>query len=118
MPTKHFTAFISYSHSDGEQLALDLQQKITSNDKEQNITFWQDHSQMKYGQWSKQIEEAIVAVDFLIIIITPGALASSNCKDEWMYARRNGVAVLPINGKPNDPEFFNTFPGWLKKEHI
>src|SRR4051794_14794982 len=73
---------------------------------------------MKYGQWSKQIEEAIDAVEFLIMLITPGALTSPNCKDEWMYARKKGVPVLPVNGKPNDPEFYNSFPNWLKKQQI
>jgi hypothetical protein len=118
MPAKQFTAFISYSHADGEELAKALQQKINADAKGKEITFWQDYSQMKYGQWSKQIEDAIDAVEFLIMLITPGALASPNCKDEWMHARKKGIAVLPVNGKPGDPDFYNNFPNWLKKQHI
>ena len=118
MPIKHFTAFISYSHKDGEELAKELQHKINADDRGNAITFWQDYSQMKYGQWSKQIENAIDAVEFLIMLITPAALASPNCKDEWMYARKKGVAVLPVNGKPDDADFYHSFPNWLKKQHI
>ncbi len=118
MPAKQFTTFISYSHADAEQLAVQLKQKINTDERGKAITFWQDHIHMKYGLWSKQIEEAIDSVEFLIMLITPGALASPNCKDEWMYARKRGVAVLPVNGNPDDPKFYNSFPNWLKKQHI
>src|SRR5690349_15786434 len=118
MPAKEFTAFISYSHADGEELAQTLRQKINNDLRGKEITFWQDYSQMKYGQWSKQIENAINAAEFLIMLITPAALASPNCKNEWMYARKNGVAVLPVNGKPDDPGFYKNFPNWLKRHHI
>ena len=73
------------------------------------ITFWQDYSQMKYGKWSKQIEEAIDAVEFLIMVITLAALDSPNCKDEWMYARKKGVPVLPVNYGPNDSKFYKSY---------
>jgi WD40 repeat protein len=118
MSFKQFSAFISYAHLDGEALASALRDQVHLDPRGRSITFWQDYDRIKYGQWTKQIEEAIDSSDFLILLITPAALASSNCKNEWMYARKNGVAILPINGRPNDSSFYDSFPNWLKRQHI
>src|SRR5690349_8577404 len=110
MPTKKFTAFISYAHTDGKELAEELKQKINADSKGREITFWQDDSHMKYGPWGRQIEEVMDEVEFIIMLITPGALKSSNCNDEWIKARKKGVAVLPVNSRPKDENFYNSFP--------
>src|SRR3954452_21245270 len=110
MSQKKYTAFISYSHQDGDEFALKLKRKITNDPRGKEIIFWQDYDNMQYGQWSRQIEEAIDAVEFLIMIITPKALLSSNCKEEWIYARLQGVCILPVNGLPDNPAFINKFP--------
>jgi len=100
MPKKEYNAFISYSHQDGEEFAEELRQRITNHHRGREFTFWQDYDNLQYGHWSRQIEEAIDAIEFFIMIITPKALLSSNCKEEWMYARRRGVCILPVNGLP------------------
>ena len=48
--------------------------------------------------WWKQVTEAIDSVDFLILVMTPAALATGNVQKEWRYARQQGVCVYPIKG--------------------
>jgi hypothetical protein len=115
---KQYTAFISYSHMDGETFAEQLRKRILDDERGEGITFWQDYSDMRSGNWSTQIEEAINAVEFLIMIITPAALASGNCKDEWIYARKKGICIMPVNGLPEQGDFYKQFPAWLKPAHV
>lgn len=118
MPTQAYTAFISYSHTDGENFAQELKKKIAKDKKGKEVLFWHDSADMHSGNWSRQIETAIEQCEFLIMVITPVALLSPNCKDEWIYARKKGVMILPVNGLPADKDFYKQFPKWLEPQHI
>ena len=84
MSANRYSVFISYSHKDGIVLAREITTKIAEDKRGIGITFWKDDDSLHYGQWTRQIEEAIEAVEFMIMVLTPAALASSNCKEEWM----------------------------------
>ena len=114
---RQYSAFISYSHEDGEALAKGLQQRISTDPRGKGITFWQDYTNMHSGGWNRQIESAIESSEFLIMIITPSALLSPNCKDEWIFARKKGVSILPVTDL-TDKHFYKQFPKWLETQHI
>ena len=118
MPTQPYTAFISYSHSDGEAFAEELKKRIANDEKGREVSIWQDLTNIHMGTWNRQIETAIEQCEFLVMVITPGALQSPNCKDEWIYARKKGVTILPVNGLPAEKEFYKQYPKWLHPQHI
>src|SRR5208282_2600718 len=43
--------------------------------------------------WSKQIEEALDHVRFLVIVITPAAMQSEMTRKEWRYARQRSTSI-------------------------
>ena len=118
MPSQTYTAFISYSHQDGETFAEELKKRIANDEKGKEVSFWYDITNIHMGTWNRQIEIAIEQCEFLIMVITPKALLSPNCKDEWIYARKKGVMIMPVNGLPDDKEFYKQFPKWLEPQHI
>ena len=68
--------------------------------------------------WWKQITDAIDSVDFLILVMTPAALASGNVQKEWRYARQQGVCVYPVKGTPDAELQFAQMPRWMSKAHF
>src|SRR6266704_1605656 len=87
--------FISYARADGEIFARQLRAEIEQVD----IPCWMDRYGMEGGQaWWQQITEALDTVEFLVLILTPQALRSKNVREEWRYARQQGVCVYPVKG--------------------
>ncbi len=82
------------------------------------VRLWQDRRDMEGGVgWWRQIEEALKCVEFLVIVMTPGALISDVTRKEWRAARQAGVCVFPVKGPGFD--FDNPqVPGWMKRTHI
>src|SRR5215831_14941508 len=109
-------AFLSYARSDGETFAAALRERLES--ELPDVTLWQDRARMEGGVgWWKQITEALDQVEFLLMIITPGAMASDVAQKEWRYARQQGVRICPIMGVPAAEVDFALLPPWMRKVH-
>lgn len=107
--------FISYARSDGEAFAVALRQRLEREEPE--ITLWQDRARMEGGKdWWRQITEALDAVQFMMLVMTPGALASPIVRQEWQYARQRGVCVYPVIGAPGLD--FSAMPRWMASAHF
>lgn len=108
--------FISYARSDGETFASKLREHL--NREEPEITLWQDRSEMEGGVgWWRQITRALDAVQFLVLIMTPTAIASPMVQREWRYARQQGVCIYPVLGLPSDEIDFSHLPRWMRRIH-
>jgi WD40 repeat protein len=110
-------AFISYARGDGEAFASSLRERIECEHPQ--ITLWQDRERMEGGAgWWGQITEALDQVEFLVLVLTPGALGSGNVQKEWRYARQQGVRICPVLGVKPDQFDFASLPQWMRKAHF
>ena len=109
--------FLSYARADGEVRAADLRERLVR--EASDIEIKQDRLFLEGGTgWWKQITDAIDSVEYLILVVTPAAMASGNVQREWRYARQQGVCVYPVKGAP-DPELqFARMPRWMRKAHF
>ena len=107
--------FISYRRSDGEAFATQLRKRLEREEPE--ITLWQDRARMEGGVgWRKQITDAIDAVQFMVLVMTPEAMESEVVRKEWRYARQQGVCIYPIKAAPNLD--FDRLPRWMRDAHF
>jgi predicted ATPase len=105
--------FISYARTDGEAFATDLRRRLEA----ESILVWQDRVGLEGGRdWWLQITEALDVVEFMALVITPGALQSDTVRREWHYARQEGVCVYPLRGSPEVE--FATLPQWMRDRHF
>ena len=87
--------FISYARGDGEAFAGTLRARLEAA----GIPLWQDRTGMEGGRdWWLQITAALDRVRFMVLVMTPAAMASELVRREWRYARQRGVAVYPVMG--------------------
>ena len=109
--------FLSYARQDGETRAADLRDRLTR--EAPDIPIKQDRLSLEGGTgWWKQLTDAIDSVEFLILLMTPAALASGNVQKEWRYARQQGVCVYPVKGAPDPDLHFAQMPRWMSKKHF
>src|SRR4051794_29433461 len=79
--------FVSYARRDGHEMAADLRARLAA----QGFSLWQDLADMEGGRdWWRQVTEAVDGVEHVLLVITPGALASEVVRREWRYARKQG----------------------------
>jgi len=105
--------FISYARKDGEEFALKLLQEIEA----ENIPCWLDRAEMKGGQdWWNQIKDALNVVEYLVLVMTPGAIKSEWTRKEWIYARQQGVCVFPVIAAQGLD--FKSLPRWMRDVHF
>lgn len=105
--------FLSYARSDGEGYARALTDRLRAED----VPLWRDREGMEGGRdWWQQITAAIDAVDYLVLVMTPAALASALVRREWRYARQRGVAVYPVKASPVLD--FDALPRWMRSAHF
>jgi hypothetical protein len=87
--------FLSYARADGENPATELRERLAN--EAPDIEIKQDRFFLEGGiGWWKQVTEAIESVEFVILIVTPCAMASGNVQKEWRYARQQGVCIYPV----------------------
>ncbi|MBZ5624484.1 MAG: TIR domain-containing protein [Acidobacteriia bacterium] len=109
--------FLSYARADGELRAADLRERLAR--EASDIVIWQDRLFLEGGRgWWKQVTDAIDSVEFLILLMTPAALASGNVQKEWRYARQQGVCVYPVKGAPDSELAFPQMPRWMRNAHF
>jgi TIR domain len=105
--------FISYARTDGEDFARELCTDL----EEKSIPSWLDRIGLEGGRdWWQQIKDALDVVEFLVLVMTPAAMQSKMVREEWRYARQQGVCVYPVKGKP-DLEF-KRLPHWMRSAHF
>jgi WD40 repeat protein len=113
----HPRVFISYARNDGEAFATRLRQRLEQEHPE--ITLWQDRARMEGGVgWWNQITEALDKVRFMVLMMTPAALASPIVQKEWRYARQQGVCVYPVKGVHDTQLDFRMMPTWMSSVHV
>jgi hypothetical protein len=86
--------FLSYARADGELQAADLRQRLAQ--EAPDIVVKYDRLFLEGGRdWWRQVAEAIKDVHFLLLLMTPAALASGNVEKEWRHARQRVSASIP-----------------------
>jgi WD40 repeat protein len=101
--------FVSYARSDGEAFACQLRERL----EREGIPLWRDREGMEGGRdWWLQIAEALDKVEFMVLVMTPAAMASAVVRKEWRHARQKGVAVYPVIGAANLD--FAALPRWMR----
>jgi len=105
---------VSYARRDGADFSRTLSERLA---KEHGFTVWRDLSQLEGGtDWWQQITDAIRRVEYVILVITPAALESRIVRDEWRFARTQGVCVIPVIGAPGLD--FGNLSGWMQRRHF
>jgi WD40 repeat protein len=105
--------FVSYARADAE-LGRTLTERLA---RDHGFTIWRDLADLEGGtDWWRQITDAIDHVEYLVLIMTPAALGSHVVREEWRYARRHGVCVIPVMGEPTLD--FAELPEWMRRTHF
>jgi hypothetical protein len=96
------SVFLSYARADGEIRAAELRDRLKLQAPDTDIK--QDRLFLEGGVgWWKQITDAIDSVDFLILLMTPAAIASGNVEKEGATPVNEASAFIPSKdrGIPN-----------------
>jgi TIR domain/NB-ARC domain len=109
--------FLSYAREDGEAFKDHLRNLLAAEAPEIVIKHDRDLLDGGVGWWN-QLRDAIDSVEFLILVMTPVAMQSANCRKEWQYARQQGVCVYPVMGAPKSQLDFSAIPRWMSKAHF
>ena len=89
--------FVSYARADGADIASRLVRDLGVA----GIEAWLDRRELYGGlAWRRQIVDAIGEAAYLVLVLTPSALASDVVAWEWQTARRLGACVLPVRADP------------------
>jgi hypothetical protein len=108
--------FLSYARRDGRPLVTWLRRRLEL--EHPDIRLWQDLTDMEGGHsWWAQITEALDAVEIMVLVLTPGAVASPIVRQEWQYARQRGVRIYPVTGTHGPRPDFQAMPRWMSKVH-
>ncbi len=107
--------FISYAREDGERFASSLRERLEKEAPDAG-TIWQDRARMEGGRpWWLQIAGALDAARYLVSVMTPKAVESPVVRQEWEYARKQGVCLYPVIAAPFD---FEALPPWMARLHF
>jgi WD40 repeat protein len=110
--TRSARVFLSYARADGEDFARKLREDLEAA----GIPCWMDRFGMEGGHdWWLQIVEALNQVEFMVLVMTPAAIQSPNVRDEWRYARQQGVCIYPVKAAPKLD--YSSLPRWMHKVH-
>lgn len=100
--------FLSYARADGLAAAGALRQELS----DMGVSVWRDLEEMRGGlDWRAQLRQALAAVDVVVVLLTPGAVASANVAWEWQGALFLNKRVIPLLIAPCD------VPDELRKLH-
>jgi len=91
------TVFISYARADGLDAAAALRSQLT----DAGLTVWRDLEEMRGGRaWKEQLRAALRRVDAVVVLLTPGAVASPTVEWEWENALTLQKPLLPLLIQP------------------
>jgi len=94
VPVSH-KVFISYGRKDAETVA----NKLSADLEALGHNVWLDREQIRTGaSWEEQIENAVLACDYFISLLTPHAVRRPDgiCLDEISLARYNNRRIIPL----------------------
>lgn len=91
--------FLSYSHADMAWFQA-LAPHLKALKRGFGLNVWTDHQILAGTQWEQRIADAIAAADVLVLLVSPGFIASDYVWDKELpaiRARRDaGALVLPV----------------------
>jgi len=89
--------FISHAKKDGRLFALELHDALEID----GFQAWFDEKDIEPGaNWDDSIDAAIRACVGMIVVMTPGSVASQVCKDEINLAINLGKPIIPLKITP------------------
>ena len=96
--------FVSYSHQD-----QDFAQQLVNDLRTAGATVWYDVSGVGYGDFIDRIDDALRQCEWLVLVLTPAAIASQYVKMEVngaLHRVQQGYmrAVIPVLGAPCAPD--------------
>src|SRR5690242_17501765 len=85
--------FISYARVDGEKYARDLYRYL----RQHGSPAWLDLFHIPEGaDFHDAIDQALQFASTLLVLLTPGAVASIQVKSEWNLALNRNVPMIPL----------------------
>jgi|GEM_PF-3569811 len=84
--------FLSYARSD----AADIVKKLHDDLEKHGFTTWLDIIDITSGDWDYAIDEGLRSARAVLVIMTPGAVASLQVKSEWNDALSRYLPVIPL----------------------
>src|SRR4051794_40356513 len=105
-----FQAFFSYAHVEArasarlvEALTSDLEDVVNASLLNAKFSIWKDTNNIPTGnRWNATIEAAVRGCDMLIVLFTPGWIASEYCRKEYLTFEQveaglgGGAYIVPI----------------------
>jgi WD40 repeat protein len=92
--------FISYSRTDGAEIAHQLRDKLTQH----NVNVWLDTDQIRGGDsWTSELDAALSSCDVLLAVLTESSYKSGICRAEQLFAVEHGKRVIPVLTAPSVP---------------
>lgn len=93
------TVFLSYARSDGAAAAARLRGELEA----MGLTVWRDIEDMEGGRpWKEQLRAALRQVDAVLVLLTPGSVASDKVAWEWENALTLEKHVIGLRIAPCD----------------
>lgn len=91
--SKKPSVFISYRRVDGGEFAKRLHDDLENAD----VNAWLDVRDMPSGDtFISHIDVAIARADYFLLVATPEAINSENCRDEWKKALEKYKPIIPL----------------------
>ncbi|MCB9453475.1 MAG: TIR domain-containing protein [Anaerolineaceae bacterium] len=88
--------FISYSRQDA-RFATQLAEALSQS----GLEVWIDLQDIHAGsRWSDSIQQGLDGSDAMVLIVSPGSMASENVSDEWQYFLDHKKPIVPVLHKP------------------
>ena len=105
--------FISYAWADGETFVIGQLLPLLM---EANLEAWLDRNEIDSdGSLTQQIKDAIDKARAVVLVLTPAALGSRWVRTEWLYARQQGVRVVPVKADPAIKPEGAGVPRWMSR---
>jgi hypothetical protein len=109
-----FQAFFSYAHVEArasprlvEELTRDLEDVVSASLLNATFSIWKDTNKICTGdRWDSKIEAAVRGCDLLIVLFTPGWIASEYCRKEYLTFEEveaglgGGTYIVPVLVRP------------------
>ena len=86
--------FISYSRKKKDN---EFVEQLSQSLKDHGFEAWWDINKLKAGDdWSHEIEVAISASKYLVVVLSKESIKSKWVKKEYTYAMNSGIKIIPI----------------------